>query len=105
MKALFCLIGALALMSCSASQNATVATDVNKAVATGQLYCGKATQDGPLVVALATAMGAPVIVTGATSAAVAAACAVIGAIPVAPPANPASAPVVAAPVAVAPIKT
>lgn len=84
----------LALAACSASQQ-TAATN---AVATGQLYCAKATTAGPLVVALADAAGAPVTVTGKAAATVASACAVIDAIPVEPPPDPAAAPVVAAPV-------
>lgn len=76
----------------------------NKTVVAGQLFCAKAQAAGPLVVALADAAGAPVVVTGQAAGTVAAACAVIGAIPVTPPADPASAPVVAAPIVVAPVK-
>ncbi len=89
----------LSLGACSVAQLQTAQAVEQRAVADGQLFCGKTTADGPLVVALATAAGAPVVVTGAASSAVAAACAVIGALPVAPPANPAAAPVVAANVA------
>lgn len=82
-----------ALGACSASQVATTVAD-------GQLFCAKATADGPLVVALSSIAGAPVIVTGLASATVAAACAAwdVAAVPVAPPASPATAPIVAAPV-------
>lgn len=79
------------LAGCSANQT-------NSAVVAGELFCAKATADGPLIVALADALGAPVIVTGLASAVVQADCAAIGAIPVTPPPNPAAAPVVAAPV-------
>jgi predicted ATPase len=73
----------------------TACTTATQAVADGQLFCARATSTGPLVVALATAAGAPLTVTNKAAADVAAACAVIGALPVAPPANPAAAPVVA----------
>jgi hypothetical protein len=79
----------LALAACSA-------TTQTSAVTAGQLFCAKATADGPLVVALADAVGAPVVVTGLASAVVAADCAAINAIPVSPPAAPASAPTVSA---------
>lgn len=87
MRALLLL--ALLLAGCSAAQQQRV-------VAAGQLFCAKATVDGPLTVALADALGAPVIVTGLTADVVKADCAVIQAIPVTPPPNPAAAPVVAA---------
>jgi hypothetical protein len=80
---------ALLLVSgCTAAQQ-------QRDVAAGQLFCVKATVDGPLVVALADAAGAPVIVTGLAANIVANDCAAINAIPVTPPANPAAAPVVA----------
>lgn len=85
------LIASTALLSiagCSAAQQ-------QSAVAAGQLFCAKASVDGPLIVALADAFGAPVIVTGLASNVVAADCAAIDAIPVTPPPNPAAAPVVA----------
>jgi len=72
-------------------------TQTQKAVTDGQLFCARATQDGPLVVALTTALGVPFVVTNKTSTVVADACAAIDAVPVSPPANPATAPVVAAP--------
>lgn len=84
--------------ACSATQQA-------QTVAAGQLFCAKATADGPLVVALANALGAPVIVTGLASTVVAADCAAIGAIPVSPPASPALAPRVAAPITSAPTQS
>jgi hypothetical protein len=67
----------------------------SRIVADGQLFCAKAMPDAPLVVALADALGAPVIVTGLAANVVAADCAAIGAIPVSPPPVPAAAPVVA----------
>jgi hypothetical protein len=79
------------LVACSPAQQA----QAERVVVAGQLFCAKATQTGPLVVALADALGAPVVVTGRTAAAVSDACAIIGAIPVTPPAKPADAPVVA----------
>jgi hypothetical protein len=79
------------LIGCSPAQQA----QAERVVVAGQLFCAKATQTGPLVVALADALGAPVVVTGRTAAAVSDACAIIGAIPVTPPRNPADAPVVA----------
>lgn len=82
------------LVACTTSQQATE----QRVVAQGQLFCAKATADGPLVVALADAAGVPITVTGQASTVVAAACAAINAIPVTPPANPAAAPVVAAPI-------
>jgi hypothetical protein len=78
------------LIGCSPAQQA----QAQRAVVAGQLFCAKATQTGPLVVALADALGVPVVVTGRTASAVADACALIGAIPVTPPSNPAGAPVV-----------
>ena len=87
------------LAGCTAQQATSVAQAEQNLVVDGQLFCAKATAYGPLVVALADAAGAPVVVTGAASSVVAAECAAIGAIPVTPPANPATAPVVAAPVA------
>ncbi len=83
-----CLGAALLLAGCTAAQT-------NTAVRDGQLFCAKATTDGPLVVAVADAAGAPIIVTGLAAAVVKGDCALIDAIPVTPPANPAAAPVVA----------
>jgi hypothetical protein len=88
MRFLIASAGLLALAGCSTAQQ-------QSAVAAGQLYCAKASVDGPLIVALADALGAPVIVTGLAANIVAADCAAIGGIPVTPPANPAAAPVVA----------
>lgn len=79
---------ALALVGCSAAQQTA-------AVQKGQLFCAEATANGPLVVALADALGAPVVVTGLTAKVVADDCLAIQAVPVTPPANPAAAPVVA----------
>jgi hypothetical protein len=79
------------LIGCSPAQQA----QAQRAVAAGQLFCAKVTQSGPLVVALADALGAPVVVTGRTATAVADACALIGAIPVTPPSKPADVPIVA----------
>ena len=81
------LIGAIAV-ACTPAQLQTAIED-------GQLFCAKATATGPLVFAVATAFGAPVVVTGALKATVAGVCGLEAAIPVAPPANPAAAPVVA----------
>lgn len=92
--------GAVAtLAGVAAAQNTTVASLVTK----GNLFCSqKVVLGAPLVVALANLAGAPVSVTGMAAADVATACGLIGAVPVAPPADPASVPVVAAPVAVLP---
>jgi hypothetical protein len=79
---------ALLVVACTPAQQ-------QRAVVDGQLFCAVATANGPLIVALADAAGAPIVVTGMTSQAVAAACAIIAAIPVIPPADPAAAPVVA----------
>jgi hypothetical protein len=81
------------LAGCSPAQQA----QAERAVVAGQLFCAKATATGPLVVALADALGAPVVVTGRTASAVVDACAIIGAFPVSPPPVPASASVVAVP--------
>ena len=87
------IIGSLIMLgACTAAQT-------QQAVVMGQLFCAQATVAGPLVVAVADAAGAPVLATGATAALVKAECAAIGGIPVMPPPSPASAPVVAAPVA------
>lgn len=86
------------LASVAAAQNTTVASIVTQ----GNLFCGKATTGAPLIVALTNIYGAPVTVVNQTAADVATACALIGGVPVSPPADPASTPVVAAPVAVLP---
>ena len=72
----FALLLAAILPACTTSQLR----------ADGQLFCEKASADGPIVFALATAIGAPVIVTDALSSVVADACALSQAIPVSPPA-------------------
>jgi hypothetical protein len=97
MRKLIATLGVcLLIAACTQSQ---INQAVNTTVADGQFFCAKAEPGGvTAVVALETALGVPVIVTGMTSASVAAACAVIDGIPVSPPANPASAPVVTAPV-------
>ena len=88
----FVALAGIALVGCTPAQQQT-------AIADGQLFCAKATATGPVVVALATMAGAPVVVTGAASTVVADACAIIGAIPVTPPAVPSAAPVVAVQIA------
>ena len=85
--ALLAPIGAIAV-ACTLAQRQTAIED-------GQLFCAKATATGPLVFAVATAFGTPVIVTGALKATVASVCGLEAAIPVAPPANPVAVPVVA----------
>lgn len=66
-------VGALsgALMGCSLAQ---FEAGEAKVFAAGQEFCSAAGADGPMVVALADAAGAPVIVTGLASGLVAAAC-------------------------------
>lgn len=86
------------LAAVAAGNNTTVAAIVTQ----GGLFCQKANASGPLVVALANIYGAPVSVVNQTAASVATACALVGGVPVAPPVDPASAVVVAAPVAVLP---
>lgn len=81
------------LLACSPAQK-------TQALANGQLFCQIETKAGPVIVAVATAAGAPVIATGLAQGAVAAICAGIQAIPVPPPAAPASVPVMVAPVVV-----
>jgi len=100
MKQTLLLACLTALAACSGADQASV----ERAVVQGQLFCAKAQASGPLVVALADAAGVPISVTGRTASAVAAACAAIGAIPVSPPAAPSQAPIVAAPVVLAPVK-
>lgn len=85
------------LGGCTAAQLTKMGLLKQKAVVAGQLFCSKETTDGPLVMALETAFGVPVVVTGVESKVVASACAYVDAIPVSPPANPAAAPVVAVP--------
>jgi hypothetical protein len=68
---------------------------LNNTVAQGQLFCAIATATGPLVIALADQLGAPILVTGKLASAVAADCALVNGIPTTPPANPAQAPKVA----------
>lgn len=65
----------------------------------GQLFCAVAAGTGPIVVAVATMEGVPVIVSGLAAGQVKAVCDMIGAIPVAPPPDPAAAPVVVVPIA------
>ncbi len=86
------------LAAVAAGNNTTVAAIVTQ----GGLFCQKAAESGPLVVALANIYGAPVAVVNQTAGDVATACALIGGIPVAPPADPASVVVEVAPVAVLP---
>ncbi len=81
----------------SGQTTVTSGTTAATVVVKGQEFCAKATADGPLVVALLDAFGAPVTVTGLPSSVVAANCNLIGGIVVSPPANPATAPVVTAP--------
>lgn len=100
----FAVLGLLLTATVATRCSPTQQTAANNTIAAGQLFCAKAQAAGPLVVALADAAGAPIIVTGQAAGTVAAACAAIGAIPVTPPADPASAPVVAAPVVVVPVK-
>ncbi len=86
-----CLGAALLLAACTPA-GCTPAQE-QRTVVDGQLFCGVATKSGPLVVAIVSATGVPVVVTGMASAAVASICAVIAAIPVTPPPVPAAAPV------------
>lgn len=79
----FMFLGLLAgslVAGCTAAQLAKVQT-------AGQLFCAKATADGPLVVAVVDTLGAPVVVTNVASAIVAAACKAwdSAAVPVSPP--------------------
>ena len=98
------LLMMLAVAGCTQMQQDALNQAVAKSptaqriVADGQLFCAKATADGPMVVAVADMLGAPIIVTGLASDVVAGVCKSINAIPVSPPADPAQAPVVAAPV-------
>ena len=91
------LIGAICalLAACSPADQQKLANVSADLVKGGAAFCAVATQNGPLVVALANAAGAPVSVTGQTATAVAAGCALINAIPVAPPASVGAVPVVA----------
>jgi len=93
MRSIGAIIAGMSLVGCSLTP---------AQVAKGQLFCARATADGPLVEALTDAVGVPVIVTGLAADVVAAACASVGGVPVSPPAAPAQAPVVAAPVTVTP---
>lgn len=77
--------------ACTPAQQATAVVD-------GQLFCAKLVAGSPLTVALADALGVPIIVQGMASAIVRADCALIGAIPVSPPLNVSQTPVVAVPV-------
>ena len=61
-------------------------TTVDKIVTEGQLFCQL--NGGTSIVAVVTAAGAPVNVTGKTAEVVANACNALNAIPVPPPANP-----------------
>lgn len=76
----------LTLAAIAAQNNTTVASVVTK----GALFCQLG--GGAGVVAVVNAAGAPVSVTGQTSAAVAAACMAFQAVPVPPPADPSSVP-------------
>jgi hypothetical protein len=82
------ILAAVALAGCTTTgQLNSTGTQI---VATGQLYCALATANGPLVVALADQLGAPITVTNKAASDVAAACAIINAIPVTPPAGQAT---------------
>ena len=100
----YAVVGMLSLTGCTALQQSAVNQAVansptaQRLVADGQLFCAQETAAGPIVVAVADMLGAPVIVTGLSSDVVAGVCKSINAIPVSPPADPAQAPVVAAPV-------
>jgi hypothetical protein len=83
------------LLSCTPAEK-------QRAVADGQLFCRAATADGPVVVALADELGAPVIVTGLAAKTVAADCAAICAVPVPPPDSPGAAKTVSARLSVQP---
>jgi hypothetical protein len=87
--------GAATLTAVAAAHNTTVASLVGR----GALFCQKAAADAPLVVAVANLSGVPVSVTNASAEVVAGVCAGIEAVPVPAPADPASTPVVMAPVA------
>ena len=100
-KFLFACLLVPMLAACTTTQTQQATATTGRVVTAGQLFCAKATTNGPLVVALADAAGAPVNVTGLASSVVADACAAINAIPVSPPANPAAAPVVSAAVVLA----
>jgi hypothetical protein len=91
MRLLICVLFGLTVIACTPIQQ-------QKTLVAGQLFCAKATIDGPLVVQVVDSLGAPLTVTDATAAAVQAVCASIHAIPVSPPANAVNAPIVAAPV-------
>lgn len=93
------IAGAQTLASVAAAKSTTVTSLVTG----GALFCQQyVATSSPLIVALANIAGAPVSVTGMAADDVAKACAVIAGVPVAPPVDPASAPVVVAPVAVLP---
>lgn len=116
MKTVIAIASAIALSACSnvsptqeatlvagaqtlASVAAAKSTTVTSLVTSGALFCKQYVQtSSPLIVALANLAGAPVSVTGMAADDVAKACAVIAGVPVAPPVDPASVPVVTAPV-------
>lgn len=85
------------IAACSTSDQAKLAPIKARLVVDGQLFCAKYTTAGPVVVALATSLGTPIVVTGVANTVVEADCALIDAFPVTPPPNPALAPVVTAP--------
>jgi hypothetical protein len=114
MKSRYILVSFIVLVAvsaCSALQLQNAETKVNTALnqaattaaGAGQLFCGVATQTGPLVVGLldaaASIAGQPAIVSviNKSAAWVASACATwnAAAVPVVPPANPAMVPAVA----------
>lgn len=76
-----------ATLAAIAAQNNTT---VDQIVTGGQLFCQM--NGGTSVVAVVTAAGAPVNVTGKTAAVVSQACAAFNAVPVPPPANPGAVP-------------
>ena len=95
-NAVIILCSASMIAGCTVAEQQQAKDIGAKVVVAGQLFCAKATPTGPLIVALATAVGVPVVVTGATSESVQIACAVIGGIPVSPPVELTTVPVVAA---------
>ena len=91
------LVGAI-LAGCTDAQNAKVSAAITRASAdaqvAGQLFCGIATKNGPLIVAVidatataAAGSAAPVVImaTNATAAFVRSVCDAAGGIPVSPP--------------------
>ena len=81
------VLAASVLSACSPAQMANVRTAYAKDLPAGQLFCARAVNAVPAIIAIADLAGVPVLATGAASDVVRGLCAAIGGLPVSPPAD------------------